>query len=76
MDSGVSYVDVDSTNVHSVGYSNGTLFVRFKDKKTGEICARYTYADVPESLFRTMPLTHTGTWLCRNVKGVFKHAPF
>lgn len=61
-DDGIQYTHVDSTNVHSVGWRGGALFVRFRKSKTdGSVGRRYVYYQVPESLWNAMPLVHTGS---------------
>lgn len=59
---------VISTNVHSVGYSNGVLEVQFLN---GSI---YQYYNVPFEIYRHLvSFTHPGTYLSRMVKGRYMY---
>ncbi len=39
--------EVKSSNIHSIDYQNGTLMIRFRDRKTGGPGNLYHYPDVP-----------------------------
>lgn len=66
-DEGVVYKSVNSTNIHSVGWRGGCLFVRFH--KNGVITRRYIYYQVPETAFENMPYDHTGSqWFIPFIK--------
>lgn len=66
-DDGVDYKSVSSENIHSVGWRDGCLFVRFH--KDGVITRKYIYYQVPHSAFENMPLTHTGSqWFNQYIK--------
>lgn len=59
---------VSSSNLNSVGYENGTLYVRFNN---GSL---YAYSGVPESIYRgLMSASSHGSYLAQNVKGVYPY---
>jgi hypothetical protein len=75
-DNGVHYTQVESSNVHSVGYkvSTHTLFVKFLDKKTGDWGSIYAYKDVPSHLYLGLLAAHSkGEYLGREIKGKYQY---
>lgn len=61
-------VPVSSSNISSIGYENGTLYVAFN---RGGL---YTYSGVPEHVYRElMAASSHGSYLARCVKGVYPY---
>lgn len=61
-------VPVDSSNLSSVGYENGTLYVRFN---SGGL---YAYSGVPEQVHRELMAAEShGKYLARYIKGVYPY---
>ena len=59
---------VNSSNISSIGYENGTLYVRFNSG------AMYAYSNVPEAVYAgLMSASSHGSYLARNVKGVYAY---
>lgn len=59
---------VQSSNIESIGYDNGTLEIEFL---TGHI---YHYFDVPESEHENlMAATSHGEYLAKNIKGTYEY---
>ena len=60
---------LNSSNIESAGWENGTLQVRFKGGGT------YLYSDVPERVwFAFRQSESAGTFLATQIKGKFKHS--
>lgn len=61
-------IPVSSSNISSIGYENGTLYVAFN---RGGL---YAYAGVPERVYRElMAASSHGSYLARYVKGVYPY---
>ena len=61
-------VSVDSSNLSSVGYESGTLYVRFHNG------GLYAYSGVPERVYRELLNADShGKYLARFVKGVYPY---
>ena len=59
---------VSSSNISSIGYENGTLYVSFHH---GGI---YAYSGVPESIYHgLMSASSHGSYLASHVKGVYPY---
>jgi len=64
----MNMIPVSSSNIHSIGYSNGTLYVQFL---SGGL---YEYYNVPESAYRAlMSASSHGSYLAAYVKGVYRY---
>lgn len=60
---------VVSSNISSIGYENGTLYVAFHHG------GLYQYLNVPESVFRElMSAPSHGKYLAAHVKGVYPYS--
>lgn len=61
-------IPVSSSNIASVGYEAGTLYVSFN---SGGL---YAYSGVPESVYQgLMSASSHGSYLARYVKGVYPY---
>lgn len=61
-------IPVNSSNISSVGYENGTLKVKFKTGGT------YAYFDVPENVFNELIHAFSvGEYFTDNIKKVYKY---
>ena len=61
-------IPVSSSNIASIGYENGTLYVAFN--RVG----LYAYFDVPENVYHAlMSASSHGEYLARYVKGVYPY---
>lgn len=61
-------VPVDSSNLSSVGYENGTLYVRFHSG------GFYAYDGVPSHVHRELMAADShGRYLARYVKGIYPY---
>lgn len=61
-------IPVSSSNISSIGYENGTLYVSFNHG------GLYAYSGVPESVYRNlMSASSHGSYLAANVKGVYPY---
>lgn len=59
---------VSSSNISSIGYENGTLYVSFHHG------GLYAYSGVPESVYRgLMSASSHGSYLASHVKGVYPY---
>lgn len=59
---------VSSSNISSIGYENGTLYVSFHH---GGV---YAYFDVPESVYHAlMSASSHGKYLAAHVKGIYSY---
>ena len=60
----------DSKNIHSARRTpDGTVSIRFKDKKTGQITGEYAYAGIPEELYEKMRVADSvGEFFHANIK--------
>ncbi len=59
---------VSSSNIASIGYENGTLYVSFN---RGGL---YAYSGVPEAVYRgLMSASSHGSYLASHVKGVYPY---
>lgn len=59
---------VTSSNLHSVGFENGTLYIRFK---TGRL---YAYFGVPEHIyFALMNASSKGSFFARYIKNNYRY---
>jgi len=59
---------VSSSNISSIGYENGTLYVSFK---SGGL---YEYVNVPEHVYRSlMTASSHGKYLAAHVKGIYPY---
>lgn len=59
---------VSSSNIASIGYENGTLYVAFN---SGGL---YAYSNVPESVYRgLMSAASHGSYLASHIKGVYSY---
>lgn len=47
----MNYIEVESSNIHSVGYENPVLHIVFKDKQ-GNAGAKYGYRPITEEAYR------------------------
>lgn len=66
----MNMIPVSSSNIASVGYENGTLYVAFN---RGGL---YAYSGVPESVYRgLMSASSHGSYLASHVKGVYPYRP-
>lgn len=64
----MNMLPVSSSNLSSVGYENGTLYVRFNN---GSL---YAYSGVPESVYRgLMSASSHGKYLAAHVKGIYPY---
>lgn len=61
-------IPVSSSNISSIGYENGTLYVAFN---RGGL---YAYSGVPEHVYRElMAASSHGSYLARYVKGAYPY---
>lgn len=61
-------IPVSSSNISSIGYENGTLYVSFN---SGGL---YAYSGVPESVYyELMAASSHGSYLARHIKGVYPY---
>ncbi len=64
----MNMIPVSSSNISSIGYQNGTLYVSFH---SGGL---YAYSGVPESVYRgLMSASSHGSYLASHVKGVYPY---
>lgn len=64
----MNMIPVSSSNLSSVGYENGTLYVRFHN---GSL---YSYSGVPESIYHgLMSAPSHGSYLASHVKNVYPY---
>lgn len=64
----MNMIPVSSSNLSSVGYENGSLYVRFHN---GSL---YEYTGVPESVYNSlMAAPSHGHYLAVHVKGVYPY---
>ena len=64
----MNMIPVSSSNIASIGYENGTLYVSFN---RGGL---YAYSGVPESIYRgLMSAPSHGSYLASHVKGVYSY---
>lgn len=64
----MNMIPVSSSNISSIGYENGTLYVAFN---RGGL---YSYSGVPESVYRElMSASSHGSYLASHVKGVYPY---
>lgn len=64
----MNMVPVSSSNISSIGYESGTLYVAFN---RGGL---YAYSGVPEYVYRgLMSASSHGSYLASNVKGVYPY---
>ena len=62
-------ISVESSNIFSIGYDNGTLYVRFLN---GSL---YKYVRVPIGVYESlMSASSHGSYLARCVKGYYAYA--
>lgn len=76
VDDNVEYQEVDSSNLHSVGYDaeNGVLFVIFKNEETGAPTSKYWYGDVPAAVYaELMTAESKGKYHARYIKGKYSY---
>lgn len=61
-------IPVSSSNIASIGYESGTLYVSFN---SGGL---YTYLGVPESVYLAlMSASSHGSYLARHIKGIYPY---
>lgn len=61
-------IPVSSSNISSIGYESGTLYVAFN---SGGL---YAYSGVPESVYNAlMSASSHGSYLARHIKGVYPY---
>ena len=59
---------VSSSNIASIGYENGTLYVSFHHG------GKYAYFNVPESVYHAlMSAPSHGKYLAANIKGIYSY---
>lgn len=59
---------VNSSDIASVGYENGTLYIKFNSGGT------YSYSNVPESVYRNlMNASSHGKFFQANIKNVYPY---
>lgn len=64
----MNMIPVSSSNIVSIGYENGTLYVAFN---RGGL---YTYSGVPESIYHgLMSASSHGSYLASHVKGIYPY---
>ncbi len=64
----MNMIPVSSSNIASIGYENGTLYVAFN---RGGL---YTYSGVPESIYHgLMSVSSHGSYLASHVKGIYPY---
>ena len=64
----MNMIPVSSSNIASIGYYNGTLYVAFN---RGGL---YTYSGVPESIYHgLMSASSHGSYLASHVKGIYPY---
>lgn len=64
----MNMISVSSSNLDSVGYEGGILYVSFKN---GSL---YAYSGVPEFVYNgLMSASSHGSYLAQNVKGVYPY---
>ena len=64
----MNMIPVSSSNISSIGYENGTLYVSFNHG------GLYAYAGVPESIYHgLMSAPSHGRYLAAYVKGVYPY---
>lgn len=62
----MNMISVDSSNLESVGYENGTLYIRFN---SGGL---YSYSNVSISVFNGLLATDSkGKYFDRNIKNIY-----
>ena len=65
--------NVESSNLHSVGWNDNVLEVAFKDFKTGNVRAVWQYLNVPKHVFDDLlTAPSVGKWFNEHVKSVFE----
>lgn len=64
----MNMIPVSSSNIASIGYENGTLYVAFN---RGGL---YTYSGVPESIYHgLMSASSHGSYLASHVKDIYPY---
>lgn len=64
----MNMIPVSSSNIASIGYENGTLYVAFN---RGGL---YAYSGVPVSIYhRLMSASSHGSYLASHVKGIYPY---
>ena len=64
----MNMIPVSSSNIASIGYENGTLYVAFN---RGGL---YAYSGVPESIYHVlMSASSHGSYLASHVKGIYPY---
>lgn len=64
----MNMIPVSSSNISSIGYENGTLYVTFYHG------GLYAYFNVPESIYHgLMSASSHGSYLASHVKGVYSY---
>ena len=64
----MNMTSVFSSNISSIGYENGTLYVSFHNG------GLYAYSGVPESIYRgLMSASSHGSYLASHVKGIYPY---
>ena len=64
----MNMIPVSSSNIASIGYENGTLYVAFN---RGGL---YTYSGVPESIYHgLMSASSHGSYLASHEKGIYPY---
>lgn len=64
----MNMIPVSSSNISSIGYENGTLYVTFHHG------GLYAYFNVPESIYHgLMSASSHGSYLASHVKGVYSY---
>lgn len=64
----MNMIPVASSNIASIGYENGTLYVRFRNGGT------YAYLNVPQSVYNSlMSAPSCGSYLAAHIKGIYPY---
>lgn len=64
----MAMISVSSSNIDSIGYEDGTLYVRFN---SGSL---YSYSNVPESVYRAlMNADSHGKYFAAHIKNVYPY---
>jgi len=64
----MNMIPVSSSNIHSIGYDNSNLYVRFNSGAT------YRYINVPENLYKNlMNASSKGSYLDSYIKGAYSY---
>lgn len=65
----MNMIGVSSSDIHSVGYENGTLYIRFN---SGGL---YAYYNVPQNVYTNlMNASSKGRFFHQNIKNVYAYA--